>query len=677
MAEGEKLNDILNLDYPALGKTVKSFAAEKKGDTIDGIIEYYKNRSEPAYLFNAEEAKLYPDELSIQEAEEVINKKIFGHQYDGEIDWYFNPTAEASRDNEWSWSLYRNLYWQPLARAYSMTGDEKYAREFISQLKSFAKAWPGKPFIDDGEHEKKYSFPGHAWRNIETAIRMYTVWLPCYIIFRKSPSWDRDAWIIFLNNISDHAEYLMKYYTNHARSSNWLTMESGALLQLGIMFPEMKNAPQWKLTGYKRVMYELKYSFDNDGIHMERTPVYHLVALSVYFQALKLCKLNGLPIPPYAADIFNRGTEFLLYLIKPDFSTPMIGDADREDLLARKSDPSVYEGMNLSFDHKDLNELRGFFRMMAEFSGRDDFLWAATGRKQGHEPKVRNICWTNAGIYVMRTGWSSLDSYMLIHGIQLERGEVSTHSHNDQGHLELNIKGEDILIDCGRYIYNSSCWKDWRHYFYTSVTGHNTLYVDDHLMGTIPGITKVRGVRTHCHKFEETADYQLIDISHNGYAFMDDPVFHRRRAIRLAGDVFIVDDEVTGLGLSPHDFRLYFNFAPGDLEQKDSRSWIYTAASGNKYNYTSIIDNGGGMEYLKGSENPKGGWVSYGYSEKEPTPQLCLKTRGPAPLRFISVITPSAISVDGKGDRNMAEIRIPGSSPLCLNFRGLKIHVGP
>ena len=89
----------------------------------------------------------------------------------------------------------------------------------------------------------------------------------------------------------------MTHYSNHKKSSNWLTMESGTLLECGILFPEIKS--DWFMTGYRRVMQEVKYSFDNDGIHMERTPIYHMVAAGVYFQCYRLCKLNGIPVPPY------------------------------------------------------------------------------------------------------------------------------------------------------------------------------------------------------------------------------------------------------------------------------------------------------------------------------------------------------------------------------------------
>jgi hypothetical protein len=469
--------------------------------------------------------------------------------------------------------------------------------------------------------------------------------------------------------IHDHAEFLARNYSNHEHSGNWLTMEATALLQMGIMFPEMKNAEKWKILGYQRVMHEVKYSFDNEGIHMERTPIYHMVAAISFLQGIRLCMLNGIPVPPYALPTLVKSGEFLMKLLKPDFSTPMIGDADRHNLLSRRSDEdTIYEGMNLSFDPYDLNEIRAFFRVLAELTGREDFLWLAAGRKSGHEPGFRNYSLVDAGIYVMRTGWSPDDSYMLVHGVQLERGEKSAHYHNDAGHVELSIRGEDIIIDGGRYLYGNTNWKDWRAYF-ISTNAHNTLYVDDHTMGEVPNTFKHRGVRTYCHSFKETDLYQVVDISHNGYAFMEDPVFHRRKVIRLSGDIFVIDDQITGLGLAKHDFRLYFNFAPGDLDRLSDNTWKYHSSSGKGYLYTSIINDGVSVSVLKGSENPKGGWISFGYPVKVPAPQLWLSTEGPVPLRFISVLSPESVSVKGKGNIHDAELYFSGEAKISLKLR--------
>ena len=47
--------------------------------------------------------------------------------------------------------------------------------------------------------------------------------------------------------------------------------------------------------------------------------------------------------------------------------------------------------------------------------------------------------------------------------MQLERGEKSTQSHNDTGHFELQIAGEDLLTDGGRYIYaDAAVWHSFR-----------------------------------------------------------------------------------------------------------------------------------------------------------------------------------------------------------------------
>lgn len=669
----DRMMELLDrLDYGVSGllRAGKLYESKDYESCMDAVVEHFRTRKAPRYLFTVEDMKEFQDEEVLNEAGEVLEHKIYGHKFPGKIDWMFNPTADTSRDNEWSWSLFRHIYWQPLARAYVMTGDEKYTREFLHQMREFEAHWLAKPFMEDDTFETKFKFPGHAWRTIETAMRIYTSWLPCMEAFCRSESWGREDWVSFLTQICDHADFLMTHYSNHNRSSNWLTMESGALLQCGIMFPEIRA--DWKSVGYQRVMHEVKYSFDNDGIHMERTPIYHMVAAGVYLQCWQLCSLNGIPVAPYALPTLEKAADFLLSLVKPDFSTPMIGDADRNDLLTRRCDTSLYEGMNLTFDPKDLNEMRAYFRTLYRITGREDYLWLATGRREGRPPAERNFAYRDAGIYVMRTGWGEEDSYFHLHGVQLERGEKSTHSHNDTGHLELHIRGEDILTDSGRYIYNSSCWKDWRHYF-LSAKAHNTLYVDDHEMGTVPGVTRVRGVRTYCHRFEENDSFRIIDISHNGYVYREDPIYHRRRVVQ-AGDVYVIDDQVTGLGLSEHDIRLYFNFAFGALTGRGEGRFSYV--SGKKRHYDMTVKATGPVEYeiLTGSEDPIGGWLSYGYAIRKPIPQLAAKTRGPVPVRFVTVIKPEGRKAEPEVSEAEVKILLDRDKTLVLSADQVKME---
>lgn len=634
MDTSKRLLEIIDFDYEPL----------KGRKTVHEIVEHFRTRKGPVYLFNKEEADFINDQSIIDDAEKVMNHYVFGHQFEGPIVWDYNPTAETSRDNEWTWSLYRTIFWQQLARAYAITGDDRYVKEFTEQLKGFYETWPAEKHIQNTEFEVRVPFPGHAWRTIESGIRIYTTWLPVMEIFRTSPAFDDETWTVFLSSIHDHATFLMGHYSNHNRSSNWLSMESSALLQMGIMFPEMKDSASWRETGYRRVMHEIAYCFDEDGIHMERTPVYHLVASIAFLQAVELCRLNNIVIPPYAMTVLERSADFIYRIVKPDFTTPMLGDADRENLLTRRSDTSIYEGMNLSFFTDDLNEMRAYFKHMAKLFNRPDFLYLATGGREGKPSDENHSAFREAGIYTMRGGFGEED-YVLTQMVKLERGEKSTHSHNDTAHVELMLRGEDILIDCGRYIYNTSIWKDWRHYF-TSAVSHNTLYVDDHTMGEVPEVTRVRGVRGICHQFTDDDRFYIIDISHNGYAFMDDPVFHRRHIVlaKKMHAAFIID-WITGEEKSDHDMRLYWNFArPGVF--KDGNDYIYQTQRGRKYRFIFSSDQDWHDDLYEGSENPKGGWASFGYPVRVPVSQVVLSRVGKAPASMAQAVVPDSALVD-------------------------------
>ncbi|MDY5932203.1 MAG: alginate lyase family protein, partial [Candidatus Ornithospirochaeta sp.] len=415
--------------------------------------------------------------------------------------------------------------------------------------------------------------------------------------------------------------------------------------------------------------HEVAYCFDEDGIHMERTPIYHMVASIAFLQSVLLCRKNGIYVPDYAMAKIEKSAEFLMDITKPDFSTPMLGDADRNDFLSWKADTSVYEGMNLSFFPDDMNEIRAYFALMAKLTGREDFLYVSTGGKEGKAPEKNESKFSDGGIYVFRTGFGKED-YLMTQMVRLESGEVSSHSHNDTGHVELMLGGEDILIDCGRYIYNSSIWKDWRHYF-LSAKAHNTFYCDDHYNGEIEEFPKRRGVRGTCHKFESTDRYKIVDISHNGFAYLDDPVFHRRACILLPGkDCLVVIDKVTGLSGADHDMRFYWNFATDNGEADEAKA-VYTAPSGKRYEleYFSSVDGWKGS-MLIGSEDPKGGWVSYGYPVRKPIAQYCVSRMGKAPFVMATVIKKEGTECSVSFDEG--RIRIDGIQ-IAFDDKGVEV----
>ena len=104
---------------------------------------------------------------------------------------------------------------------------------------------------------------------------------------------------------------------------------------------------------------------------------------------------------------------------------------------------------------------------------------------------------------------------------------------------------------------------------------------------------------------------------------------------------------MTGLALTEHDINLWFNFAPGELEV-DGKQAIYTTEKGERFVIAVLTPenaNPGVTPQLKGYKgelDPIGGWVSYGYAVKEPSPQLSVTYHCAAPMRSVIAIAPEA-----------------------------------
>ena len=113
--------------------------------------------------------------------------------------------------------------------------------------------------------------------------------------------------------------------------------------------------------------------------------------------------------------------------------------------------------------------------------------------------------------------------------------------------------------------------------------------------------------------------------------------------------LYAIDDQVTGLGLEEHDIRLYFNFAFGNLKDEGKGKFVYTSQRGRRYEFISQGQlKETEFEILEGSEEPIGGWISYGYAWKKPIPQLAVKTKGPVPVRFLTIIRPEGGKTGGQ-----------------------------
>lgn len=156
-------------------------------------------------------------------AERIIKKKfsILGHAdlyFGNEIDWKFDPINKVhSPQIYWSkinyldfgecgdhkviWELNRHQHFITLGKAYWITGDEKYAQEWVDQTCHWILSNPPKTGIN--------------WASsLEVAFRSIA-WIWAFLFFQSSKKVDYEFWqkyfyVLYINGL--HIEKNLSYY---------------------------------------------------------------------------------------------------------------------------------------------------------------------------------------------------------------------------------------------------------------------------------------------------------------------------------------------------------------------------------------------------------------------------------------------------------------------------------
>ena len=172
--------------------------------------------------------------------------------------------------------LNRMRFWQAMALAYWDTGDEKYAKEWCSQLVDWVRKNP-----KDKEHD-------YAWRSIEAGIRGFN-WTGLFQRFFDSPEFTQEVLTAFLNSCNDHASYLM---TQYRKGSNWALMEAEGLAFIAITFPEFRDSEKWKDEAIRRLNIEITNQVYPDGQQRELAMSYNIDCIEDFTRTYELAIMN-------------------------------------------------------------------------------------------------------------------------------------------------------------------------------------------------------------------------------------------------------------------------------------------------------------------------------------------------------------------------------------------------
>ena len=562
----------------------------------------------------------------------------FGHP----IDWHLDPTTgkraplvhwskinyldpDVAGDKKVTWELNRHAHFVTLGQAYWLTGDERFAAAFVAQASSWMNSNPPKLGIN--------------WASsLELSFRAIA-WLWALHLFADSDRLTPEFVSRFFKYLVAQGRHIESYLSHYFSPNTHLTGEALGLFYLGASLPELARARRWRDTGLGILLEQLPRHIREDGVYFEQSSYYHRYTVDFYTHLFALAREAGVNLPGEVEQRLSSALDHLMFITRPDGTSPLYGDDDGGRLLTLNARPA--------------DDFRDTLALGAELFGRGDWkfvagesavetLWLlgpdAVERYvaiKASSPIERSRAFDQSGYFVMRDGWSEQSSYVLAdcgpHGSQ-----SCAHAHADALSFEFAAEGKTWLIDPGTFTYTGDV--KLRDQFRTS-EAHNTVSVDGQSQSIQSGPFGWKHIaEMRVHQFIVEGSFDYLEGSHNGYEQLADPVTHTRSLLFLKKDeacelpaFVIVRDQFNAR--ENHSYAMRYHFAPG------------TSAIARDNEIKASDDEGNGLSIsVFGKSEPKSrieaGWASRCYGQRETAPIGLLEAGDEGPIQFVSFIVP-------------------------------------
>jgi hypothetical protein len=459
-----------------------------------------------------------------------------------------NLIRNDGSDARVTWELNRLAHFITLGRAYAMTNDEKFSKEFFRQFQD----WP----------RQNPTARGVNWNcAMEVALRAMNL-LAAFTLFLRAPQMDELTLKEFLRIFDSHGAHIKRNleFSNIATSNHYLADITG-LLWIGVMLPELQAANEWREFGLRELLSEMDKQTLPDGADYEASTGYHRLKVELYLYSVVLCHLNGIEIAEKYWGKLRAMIGYMAAYLRPDGRAPLIGDTDSGQVLPIVRRAADDHGYLLALGAAIFHEPR--FALPSDELPKE-LLWilgeqgVRDYRSLPDSSMPESQSFPDAGIYLLRQD----DLYLLFNASDVGVNGRGSHGHNDALSVEVSAGGTAFIVDPGTYLYTANLAE--RHLF-RSTAYHSTVQVDGAEQNSIDKeIPFIIGneARPRVLTWESNAETDLIVAEHYGYQRLGQPVLHRRSVMFDKRRRFWwIEDELTGEGT--HEFSFRFHFAPG------------------------------------------------------------------------------------------------------------------
>lgn len=647
----------LNLELPALLEVKRAVVSGNLAGAKAALATYFRQRTTPTWGVDWRRPEFRITRKKA--ADDARAEKILQHKFDytqgpnkrgtldfgKKIDWTANPTEGESRTHLWNESLNRHFHFRILADAYWRTGLEKYAKEIADEIMDWTASNPAV-LLSNGNHMKNGC---EAWQTLTTSIRLSDVWPNAIYRCLGSTAFTDEVICTIYKSVCEQARHLMRWPSG----GNWLTSESNGLFTGGVMFPEFKEAAEWRRTGLARLYQQLDDEVYPDGEEYELAAGYNNWVVAEFAGILEQADRNGLraEVPADFLAKMEKMFNYLCLAAMPNGSIPGLNDSGNSDV--RKL---LATGFQL-------------------FPKRSDFQYIATDRKAGRAPEALSHAFPWCGHYVMRSGWDKESTYLLFDAGPYGYG----HQHEDKLHFVLWSHGRQLILDPGNFSYDNS---RWRRYVLSSL-GHNTVLVDgegQHRHGKRETYFWPRPWTTpeppqNDARWKSTTQFDWASgVYADGYG-KDSAVTHQRQILFLKKEkVFVVFDTLTPRDSRTHQYEALFHL---DTQEAvvDAKTKAVSSKNLGEANVLVMPVSGKGLDVsiVKGKEDePVQGWAN---SPWRAIPTAIFRKSGQGVVNYCFVVEPI-----GQGETSHIQLAEPilGGARLIL-FGGdvIEIQLAP
>ncbi|MBI5935355.1 MAG: alginate lyase family protein [Chloroflexi bacterium] len=600
----------------------------------------WRNEHAPKFFFDGIPSlpsdPAWNPQLAVDEAEKILAGELryFEHTpypIGFPPDWHLDPRTNIRVDatKHWSqipdygaydikfiWEASRFSQVYTLMRAYAFNRDERYPQAFWTLVEDWARTNPPQR--------------GPNWKcGQETSLRLLA-WTFGLYAFADAPSSTptRRARLTQLvaaqaERVHRNIDFAVSTRGNHAMS------ESFGIWLAGTLFPELEHAETYRALGREILEREAATHIFADGAYSMYSLNYHRFILHVYFLALRLGELNNARFSDALYQSISRSLDFFAQLIQPESGEmPVYGSNDG--------------ALVCPLDSCDFTDYRPTLQMgwvlihgerLFDAGAWDESIFWLWGGRMNSPQRLRSrpsspgqsakVGFAGVGVREASNRPTFPDG-----GLHILRGQSSAAfircadyrerpSHADQLHVDLWMRGQNIAVDAGTFLYNGQgLWQNGLAR--TSV--HNTVTVDSaDQMLWFSRFTWGEWARGRVLKHDE----HYWQGEHNGYARFG--VQHTRSVLSLEDDRWLILDHL--VGNRPHRFSLQWLLNDLPHSVRPEQNLISLSSETDKFQIRmGLLEGQSKFSLVRGDEGSTRGWRSRYYGQKEPALSAMLET---------------------------------------------------